>query len=260
LQSVLSELGKNGYALYAVSYDSAEELGRFAEKYGITYPLLSDARSESIRELGILNEQAAENVAGIPHPGVFVLDEAGRVTEKRFYPSYRERDTGAGLLEQVLGIAAPSHGPEATAAADVVEVRAWFDSPAYAWGQRLALHVELTIGDGYHVYGRPIPEGYLAVDVNVEPLERVIVGEPKWPPAEAFRVAGLDEEFHAYSGTLEVVTPMTFMVVDAGEQTVRLEVSFQACTETECLLPSSVALELRLPETELIGRTRPAAT
>ncbi len=257
LQTVLGELTAHNVALYAISYDAPAVLAGFAAKYGITYPLLSDAGSAVIRQFGLLNEEAAEAVFGIPHPGLFLLDAAGAITQKHFYDNYRERDTGPGLLEHILGIAAPSHGPEARSAAAAVAVRAWFDVPAYTWGQRLWLTVELAIAPGYHVYGRPIPEGYFPLTVTLDPIERVRVGEPQWPETRPFRVAGLDEQVHVYEGTVRVRLPLTFMIVDVGTLTVRATVAFQACTAQDCLLPASVAVDLPLPEVPLIERPQP---
>lgn len=240
-----------------MSYDSTEVLAGFTEKYGITYRMLSDQGSAVIRSLGILNEQAAEAARGIPHPGVFVLDRQGNVREKRFYASYRERDTGVSLLERVVGIAAPSHGPLVSVAGDGVAVRAWLDADHYTWGQRIWLTVQLTMEPAFHVYGRPIPDGYYPVEIRVEPIERVAIGEPQWPEPKPFRIEGLEEEFRVYEGELQVSLPMTFMVVDGGDQTVRVQVSYQACTAAECLAPVTKGIELKLPERPLVERPKP---
>ena len=257
LQTIAGELASDNVALYAISSDAPDVLAAFAAKYDITYPLLSDEGSALIRQLGLLNEEAPEAVFGIPHPGIFVLDTNGTIVEKHFYDSYRERDTGSGLLQHVLGFERIAHGPETRAASDAVGVRAWFDSPTYRWGQRLWLTVGLTIAPGLHVYGRPIPEGYTPLGIMIDPIERVSVGEPVWPPTRPFRIAGLDEQFQIYEETIRVSLPITFMTVDSGDLTVRATVSFQACTASDCLLPSSARVELRLPEAPLIERPAP---
>ncbi len=245
LQKVWDALQSNGIALFAVSYDSVETLAAFARDFDITYPLLSDQGSRVITSLGLLNEQAGEDIAGVPHPGVFVLDEHGVVTDKRFFISYRERETGAGLLEQALGIAAPSHGSEAIAAADVVSVRAWVDSPTFVYSQRLWLTADVSIAPGYHVYGQPIPRGYVPLSIAVEPVERLLVGEPTWPAPAPFRVQGLPEQFYVYEGSLRVALPLTFgMRPVAGDQLISVTVGFQACTAAECLAPSTVRFAL----------------
>ena len=253
-------------ALFAISYDSVETLAAFAEKHGIAYPLLSDTGSRVIRELGLLNEHvfeqyAAYNVAprdehyGVPYPGVFVLDEAGVVVDKRFQQSYRERETGGGLLEHALGIVTPMHGAEAQASAEAVQVRAYLDSPTYGWFQRLRLTVELTIEPGFHVYGQPVPEGFIPLAVEIEPIEGLQIGEPQWPAPHRFVLEGLDEEFWVYEGTVRGSVPLTFTAQPgAGDQVIRATVSFQACTETYCLEPAKLRFELPIEEIALVDR------
>ncbi len=239
-----------------MSYDNVEVLTGFAAKYGISYPLLSDDGSRAIRELGILNEEAPEQIAGIPHPGTFVINADGTVRSKHFYPSYRERDTGMGVLEHLLGVEGEGHGVkrEADANDEGVAVRGWFDKDSYAWGQRIWLTVELEIAPGLHVYGEPIPEGYAPLHVEVLKLERVVVGEPVYPGTSAFHIAGIDERFAVYEGTTRVSMPIVFMTVDAGSLNVEVVVSYQACSTTECLAPKVVRLVLPISETVLIER------
>ncbi len=250
----MEQLARAGYALYAVSYDSVEVLAGFAQKYGISYPLLSDDGSRVIRELGILNHEAAEPVFGIPHPGTFVLDADGAVRSKHFYPSYRERDTGVGVLEHLLGIDGGGHGEHREAAASGITARAWFDKGTYAWGQRVWLNVELEVAPGLHVYGRPIPGGYYPLEVTVAPIERVVVGAPVLPPPRPFRIAGLDEQFAVYDGRVRVAMPLTFMIVDGGTLNVAVTVSYQACSATDCLPPMSVQFVLPVAEEPLVER------
>jgi len=254
LQSVVDKLDQAGYALYAISYDGTAVLDDFASKHGITYPLLSDEDSAVIGALGLLNEEAGPQVVGIPHPGTFVLNRDGTVRSKHFYANYRERDTGIGVLEHLLGMDASSHGNIREVATDAVSIRAWFDTDTYAWGQRLWLTVELDVPSGLHVYGRPISEGYRALDVEVEPLDRLVVGKPVYPEAKPFRAAGLDESFHVYDGRVRVQVPITFMVVDGGTLEIAVNVSFQACSETDCGIPQAVRLVLPIAEHPLVER------
>jgi peroxiredoxin len=115
LQRSAADYERQNIALFGVSYDSVEVLAGFTERYGIDFPLLSDEGSRVIRELGLLNERLAEHQAfysremrphqfGVPYPGAFLLDEQGIITARRFYSSYRVRETGAGLLESGFGL------------------------------------------------------------------------------------------------------------------------------------------------------------
>ena len=215
LQESLAEYERHGIAVFAISYDSAAVLGAFAEKYGIRYPLLADEGSVAIRRLGLLNERVAEHhafygvpmrddVYGVPYPGAFVLDERGIVVERRFEDSYRVRETAVGILEAAFGEHQRSarrrgHGRLAMG----VVARAYLDSPTYRMMQRLRLTVELQIEPGLHVYGEPIPDGYMPLSVEVAPIDGMEVGALEAPAPTPFEVAGLDERFVVYDGTVK---------------------------------------------------------
>jgi hypothetical protein len=248
LESVAADLERDHVALVAISYDPVEALGDFAAKHGITYPLLSDVGSHVIRALGLLNEGARDNY-GIPYPGVFVLDQDGIVVEKRFFASHRERESGVGLIEAALNIVATRHGAEDRASAEAVQVRVSLDSPTFAYWQRLRLTVELTIDAGFHVYGRPVAKGYIPLSIDVEPIDGLVVGDPRWPAAHLWTIAGLDEEFWVYDGVVRVSIPLTFgLPRGTGDQTIRVNVELQACDDTTCLLPARVTAVLPVKE------------
>jgi len=125
-----------------------------------------------------------------------------------------------------------------------VRVRAWLDSESYRFFQRLWLTVELTVAPGLHIYGRPIPEGYTPLSVELAPLDGVVAGEPELPAAHPFRIEGLDEQFNVYEGTVRVSLPVTFAKRDAGDQTLQVTVRYQACSANDCLMPAGAALTL----------------
>lgn len=243
-----------------------EVLHGFAEKHGITYTLLSDEGSQVIRDLGLLNEQVYEQHAaygvpkqdrhwGVPYPGVFLLDAQGYVTQKRFQQSYRERETGVGVLEQGFGIASSEHGPEALGQSEGVKVRAYLDSDTYRFFQRLWLTVELTLEPGLHVYAQPIPEGYIPLAIEVAPIEGVVVGHPQWPTSHPFHVAGLDEAFYVYEGKVTVSLPVT-LTQEGDDQMLQVMVRYQACSHTDCFLPSAIALQLPVRSADHVERPR----
>ncbi len=254
--------------MFAISYDSVEALATFARDHEITYPLLSDEGSRTIRELGMLDEDLDRHHAefgrttrddqrGVAYPAVFLLDEQGMVRQRRFHPTYRIRDTGAGLLEAVLGVAPPAHGPDAIAQGEVVRVRAYLDSPTYRPYQQLQLTVELEVRDGWHLYTTPIPQGYVPLGVEIAPLEGLTAGEARWPAGRAFHVAGLDEEFSVLDGTVRGGIPVRFAAASArgdggGDLTIELTVHYQACSETACLPPRATRLVVSAREAALL--------
>jgi DsbC/DsbD-like thiol-disulfide interchange protein len=219
-----------------------------------------------IRALGLLNERVYEQHAvygipkqdrhrGVPYPGVFLLDVHGQVIQKRFQQSYRERETGVGILEQGFGLQSTTRGAEAVTQSAGLQVHASLDSPSYRFFQRLWLTVELTIDPGLHIYGRPIPEGYIPLTIAVAPLAGMVVGEPTWPAPQQYRVAGLAEEFFVYEGTIKVSLPVT-LTEEGGDQTLQVTVHYQACRESECFAPQTLRLALPVQAADHIGRPR----
>ena len=266
LQESLAEYERHGIAAFAISYDSVDVLGAFAEKFGIRFPLLSDEGSVVIRRLGLYNERVPEHHAfygmpmrddvwGVPYPGTFILDEQGIVVERRFEDSYRIRETAVGVLETAFGGTSGSHGAEDRAAGRVypdvgggVLARAYLDSSTVRVFQRLRLTVELQIEPGLHVYGEPIPDGYIPLAVEVAPIEGLEVGPLEAPTPHRFQVTGLDEQFLVYEGTVQVKVPLTFIAV-TEDLTVEVAVRYQACSATDCRMPET--LRFRLPVTWL---------
>jgi len=232
-----------------------EVLARFAAAHGVTFPLLSDEGSKVIRELGMLDEQVYEHHAafgytnredrfwGVPYPGEFLLDEQGVVTQKRFQKNYRERETSQTILEQGFGMEALSHGPEARGETGGVAVRAFLDAEQYRIYQRLRVNVEVVVPSGWHVYGLPIPEGYVPLSVSLASIEGLEVSEPVLPTPHPFRVEGLEEQFFVYDGKDSVAVPLVF-TKNMGDQTLHVEVQLQACSADQCQRPSRVRLDL----------------
>jgi DsbC/DsbD-like thiol-disulfide interchange protein len=126
-----------------------------------------------------------------------------------------------------------------------VQVIARLDSPTYRPLQRLGLTVDITIDAGLHVYGQPIPEGFIPVTIDVVPLEGLVVGTPEFPAPTLHRLEGLEEDFYIYEGTLTVTIPLTFsQAVD--DPIISLMVGYQACSDAAgCFMPQK--MQLRLP-------------
>ena len=258
-----------GVALFALSYDAVPILADFAAAHGITYPLLSDEGSHVMRRLGLLNPRVQEDHAhygiapsprhvDLPYPGVLVLDEAGMVVQRRFHESYRERDSGAGLVARTLGLLVPA-GAAAAEAGDVVRVRAALDSPTFAFFQRLDLTVSLAVAPGFHVYAAPAPGGCTPLGVEVAGGPGLVVGEARWPEPRRLAMGGPAGSFLAHEGEVIASIPLTFTAPPGeGDQQLRVTVRYQACNDTACLPPAAAVLELAVAEAPLVGRTLPA--
>jgi hypothetical protein len=251
-----------GFALFAISYDEVATLAAFADKHEITYPLLSDVGSATIRSLGLINEHLAEQHAvygvttrdeqrDVAYPGTFVLDERGLIRDKHFEQSYRVRPTRSIILEWATSGGGSDSEATATETPSAIEVSAWTDEPTYRPYQQLRLHVRLTLPRDMHVYAAPVPPGYQALSVELEPLDGLEVGGLALGASRPFSVAGLDEPFMVYDGTVEAT--LSFMLIrNLGSTSLCVRVRYQACTEVACMPPASISQEVVLDGLDLI--------
>ena len=93
-----------GVQVVGISYDSVPILKRFAGRRGITFPLLSDAGSQTIEAYGIRNKEASERIQGVPYPGTFLLDRHGIIRAKLFYEGFKKRHQGTDILQAAKAI------------------------------------------------------------------------------------------------------------------------------------------------------------
>jgi thioredoxin-dependent peroxiredoxin len=69
LQQTVKDLEERGIGLAAISYDPPATLKAFADQHGITFPLLSDTGSETIKRYDLLNTAATGGRrAHLDHP------------------------------------------------------------------------------------------------------------------------------------------------------------------------------------------------
>ena len=189
---------------------------------------------------------------GVPYPGAFLLDTDGCVLQKRFQQSYRERETGTAILEH--GFGGKSSLPTVEAQArdeEEVTVRATLESDTYRWFQRLWLTVGLTLPPGLHVYGQPIPEGYIPLSVDVAPIDGLEVGPVNFPTPHPYRIEGLEEEFMVYERSVVVSVPLTF-TKEGEKQTLNVTIGYQACSDAGCFAPQTVSLQLPVKSANLV--------
>ncbi len=243
LQRGYADLQKRGIGLAAVSYDPPATLKAFAEVRGITFPLLSDTGSATIKAYRILNEQATGRTAGIPHPGTFVLDRRGVVTSRSFEASYQERATAASIVgasRGEAGSAETSHLVIKTTASDAV----------VAPGARFALVVDITPKPRMHVYS-PDQKTYIPVAIEFAANDAIAVHAPRFPPSEEYLFKPLNERQRVYSRPFRIVNDVTVALTPAVREraraagatlTINGTLHYQACDDKVCYPPSSVPL------------------
>jgi len=245
LQANLPTLEANGIVPLAVSYDSQETLAAFAAARDITFPLLSDESSAFIRELGILNTsvEPTNEHYGIPYPGIYFIGTDGRVEDKVFHDGHRTRDAAATALQEHFGLTLATAGPQdRQETAEIVAV-ASLDAGSFVRGERIGLRVTIQIAPGLHIYGQPLPEGYIPTTLEIAAPETVTIEPVRYPPPHILRTDWLDEDLSVYDGTITLTTALVF-TEQREDIAITATLRYQACTTDECFLPARLTFTL----------------
>ena len=175
LQNGLPELTAKGLGLAVITYDSPATLADFRARRGITFPLLSDPGSGTIKAYGILNTTVAETSTnyGIPFPGTFVLDRGGVVIDRFFEEAYQERTTVSSMLLALHTGSPPVDASRITT--DHLRITTYASDAVVAPGSLFSLVFDISPRERMHVYA-PGAEGYKVIGLAIVPNELAIDG------------------------------------------------------------------------------------
>ena len=265
LQQSLDKIHQRGLGLAAVSYDSVAVLKDFADRKGISFPLLSDGDSQVIRNYGLLNESVAKTSPqyGIPHPGTFILDKGGVVTRKYFESDFRQRYTASEILVRQYGGAAGASG-------QVIETRHMrlTSSASLAtvhWGQRLTLVADIELKPGMHVYAPGVPD-YIPIDFKLTATPGFQEHAAAYPTARMLHLKAIGETVPVFQGRFRVAEDITIapdaqvkpVLTPAGDLEVEGSLRYQACDAKVCYPPQTVPLKWTLHYEALDRQRAPA--
>ena len=288
LQDRLQELENSGISIAAISYDSEEVLADFANRRGITFPLLSDDDSSVIRAFGIYNTVAEEGVGpnrddpeiaadyakyvsalgttpivvGTPYPGTFMLDATGRVGARFFEEFYAERNTTSNVMLN-LGIGL---SPIAAVQGETAQLKftAYPSNPVVTAGTKFSLAVDVEPGPDMHVYAPGAEsKGYRVIGLRLAPNEHVRYEPVEFPDSEIYHFEPLDEYVPVYQ---QPFTILQEAVIDASQKTraalleldaltISGSLDYQACDDAICYNPVSIPVSFTL-DLELLDRQR----
>jgi peroxiredoxin len=272
LQSRVQELKGKGIGLATISYDPPETLVAFSKQHGITFPMLSDVGSATIKRYGILNTVAMESagpnakdpaladdiktyvavtggtarMVGIAFPGTFMLDHDGRVTSRFFEDAYAERSTVSSILVRT-GVDMPLAGTKIST--PHLEVTSYASDSAVAPGNRVTLILEVAPHPGIHVYA-PGASGYRVITPVIDAADSVSVLPIAYPPSEIYTFKPLNERVPVYQKPFmlrqEFVLKATPQAQASlrGKETLTLTgtLQYQACDDSTCFNPLSIPL------------------
>jgi peroxiredoxin len=277
LQGRVDELRKSGIGLAVISYDAPQILLDFSQRYRITYPMLSDVGSTTIKRYGILNTvveealgpngkdpavladlqryatvtQVSERLRGIPFPGTFMLDRQGRVTARFFEDYYWERNTVSNIMLRVGS--ARTSVDAIRASTEHLELAAYPSDSSVSPGTRFSLIADVTPKRGLHVYA-PGAANYRVIALQIEPQAHVRMLPVRYPSSEIYHFKPLNERVPVYRKpftlAVEVVADATAEARKAfsgkDELVILGTLEYQACDDKVCYNPASLPLSWKV--------------
>ena len=267
LQSRHQDIQDQGFGVAVVTYDPVATLAGFADARGIEIPLLSDEGSATIREYGLLNHEMdparapeerremMRRLYGIPYPGTFMLDTAGRVTSRFFEAAYQERSTVSSIAVRLGDAITGADDRAATrVATDHLEALVWATDDVVAPGNRLSFVVDVTPKTDMHVYA-PGDHGYQVIRLRLTAPDFLRGHDVSYPASELYHFEPLDETVEVYEEPFRLVQDVTIPMrrdIDALASepgaTLRVEgvLEYQACDHEICYLPEEAPLSWEL--------------
>ena len=291
LQSQLETLQEQGIGVAAISYDSVEVVADFAQRRGITFPLLADSDSSVILDFGILNTVAAEGVGdnaddpsvkadvakyvsafganpmivGTPYPGTFMVDGDGKVTSRFFEEFYRERNTTTNVMLKLgMGLS-----PIAAVEGETAHLKftAYPSNTSVTVGTRFSLALDVTPGPKMHVYAPGAEEkGYRVIGFNLDQPEIARIEPVSYPESEIYYFEPLDEHVPVYQEKFTILQEVVMNGDARAEEvmstmdalTLTGTLDYQACDDAICFLPQSIpvsfTVDLEMPDRQRANR------
>jgi peroxiredoxin len=283
LESQAEELRAQGYGIAVISYDPQEVTAAFTENFDISFPMLSDVGSATIRRFGILNPvpewavgedrddpavqadvakyvsvvNPSERMIGIAFPGSFLLDADGRVSSRFFEDFYIERNTVSSILMRLGEGREPVRAVRLSTAQ--LDLTTYISEVSLAAGNRFALMLAIEPHEGMHVYA-PGADDYRVVALAVEEQPYVSLLAARYPESTDYYFEPFDETVPVYEDPVEIVQELVLegsleaQGAMRGQESVTINgvFEYQACSATICYPPQAVDLSWTIPLRALV--------
>jgi peroxiredoxin len=264
LQHRLNDIRREGLGLIAISYDPVPVLADFSRRRGISFPLLSDSGSATIKAYGLLNTTVAasnQTQYGIPFPGTFVLDRNAVVISRAFESAYQERDTISSTMAR---LGKHLDRPATQVSAPHLDVTTFATDQTVAPGTHFSLVLDVRPGRRVHVYA-PGVVGYKPIALTITAQPGLIVRAAKFPKPADYFFKPLNEHVNVFDRPFRIIQDVTIdasrdseaMLKDRHRFTIEATLEYQACDDKICFVPQSIPLRWEVDLTPLDRERRP---
>ena len=211
--------------------------------------MLGDPESKTIREYGVLNEEATGMQKGFARPGYYFIDGNDIIREKFFEARYRERLTGNSIISKLF----PELGQEVTETIEAPHLQlalAQSDATGVP-GTRVTLAAEVRLPADVHVYA-PGARGYKPIKLEIEPMPQFELKPAVYPTSKILYLPAIKERVPVFEGTFRISQDVK---VNSGSEfagslgkdgktiTISGKLEYQACDKSTCYLPTSIPVK-----------------
>jgi peroxiredoxin len=249
LETRSAGLKKAGIGIATITYDPVTVLADFSGRRGITYPMLSDPGSATIKRYGIFNTTIPESNQqsyGIPFPGTFMLNAHGVVTARFFEQAYQERNTVGSIMAR-LGNNVDV--PATKVSSPQIEITSFATDSTVAAGTHFSIVLDVRPAQRVHVYA-PGVAGYKPIALSIDAQPGLIVRNAQYPKSEDYYFKPLNEHVQVFQHAFRVVQDVMIDATPQGQAalkdltslTIKGTLTYQACDDTVCFTPQSVPL------------------
>lgn len=146
----------------------------------------------------------------------------------------------------ILGLVVPAVASDTSTAvqAQNVQAKIALASAKVAPGHDVGVSVDIAIEPGWHIYGNPVPEDFVATSVAFD--SPVIAGQQiKFPPPTPVTFKGLGETLPVYENSVRATgTVRIDPKSKPGDYQVAGTFKFQECNDNICKIPQAVKFEI----------------
>ena len=176
-----------------------------------------------------------------------MVDSDGLVFEKSFFADHRKRESANNILQEEYGADDIERGAVVVGRTDDLTAKAYFASPTSRPGQLTVLTVDVFLGEGLHIYGHSLRDGYVPTELEVDGTEYLGVERVDYPEPETMELAALGETLPVYMNKLMIKAWCIGLKRGDGEYfPVVARLHYQACDDHQCFLPETLTVPLTL--------------
>ena len=114
--------------------------------------------------------------------------------------------------------------------------------------QIIAIVVKISMKNNFHVYGNPIPKGYIPLTIELDTNSNFTFDKFQFPETKKIKLLSLDETFHILPNKMTLTSYINIIKQpQIGLDSVNIKIKFQACDSNTCMPPIELQLQFQFP-------------